>query len=451
MNRLWRGLRGFLVALALVFGLRTASGQAAAPITLDEAIAGARAHHPRMAEAQAAEEQAQSARRAAASGRLPVIAASEEAVYSDDPVFAFGSKLRQGRFASSDFDLNTLNHPAALSNFDASVNVSWTAFDGGATRSKVASANSSLWAAVLETQYAGEQVAESVTTLYYRVLMAEEQIAVANAALQRAQEIAADVEDRVHAGLALESDGARARLALQDAQNDAAAAHEHVQLARTDFFDLIGEPNSDQPLVRPEVKALPSGDAAASDALAQRFDLQALRMEQQSARQQLTSIKASAWPAISAYGHVENDSEHLATGGSGNWAVGAKIELSVFDSGLRRAREQEAAANLHRLAAQERSTLLEANANIAALKALMVDLHRRLTTAESAVRVEQDALQTTRDRYASGLVSITEVLSGESQLTAAEFQRVRLFYQLCMAKADLALADGQQATSKAGQ
>jgi outer membrane protein len=448
MSFLPRVLR--FLALTLVFGIVSpGEGQMANPLSVEEAMANAKAHHPQIAAARAAEEQARSTVKSAGSGRLPTIAASEDILYSNDPVFAFGSKLRQARFTSNDFDLNSLNHPSPLSNFSASITANWTAFDGGSTRRKVQSANSSLLATQLQSRYTEEQVATRAATLYYRVLMAEDQIAVAAAALKRAQEIDADIRDRVRAGLSLESDGARSNLALQSAQDDLASANDNIKLARTDLFAWMGEPSSDRPLLRPDSSVLAMENSSPGDDLAGRFDVQSLRLEQQSARETLASIKATSWPQITAFGHVENDAERVVSNGSGNWTVGAKIQLSVFDGGVRKAREQESLASIHRLAAQERSTVLDAHSNISALENEIADLRRRRNTAENAVHVQQETLQTSRDRYASGLVSITEVLNGESELSSAEFQRVRVFYQLCIVNAELALEDGAQTVTKA--
>ncbi len=450
MSFLRRTVCGSLIAISLMACLPfPGEGQTAPPLTLEEAVASAKAHHPQIAGAQASEEQARSAVNRAAAARLPTITVAEDMVYSDDPVFAFGSKLRQARFSATDFEPNRLNHPSPLGNFSASATVDWTVFDAGSTRRKVQSATSSLFAAQLRSQYTEEQVATRIATLYYRVLMAEDEVGAASAAQKRAQEIDADIRDRVRAGLSLESDGARADLVVQSAEDDLASAKDNIVLARRDLFESIGESTSDRPLVRPD-NTLPAESLSLGADLLGRLDLQSLRLDQRSARKTLSSIKATAWPQITAFGHIENDAEHFVSNGSGNWTVGAKIQLNLFDGAVRKPREQEALASIHRLRAQEREAVLEAHSNISALRNRIADLRRRLNTAGSAIEVQQETLQTSRDRYASGLVSITEVLNGESELSSAEFRRVRTFYQLCITNADLALTDGTPITSKAG-
>lgn len=445
--------RGLLLC-GIAFGVALAGkGQAPSALSLDEAINAGLQHHPHVAAAEASEDKARAALLRAKVAQRPTLTVDEDVTYSNDPVFAFGSKLRQGRFGSSDFALPSLNHPSALANSSASATAAWTAFDAGSTHRGIESARSSLTATQLSTQYTREELGVEITKLYYRVLLAEDQIIVAEASLKRAKELSSDLQDRAHSGLSLESDSMRSSLAQRTAEDELAAAQNNVGLARRDLFDTIGEPESNRPLVRPDVEKLPSGEHSNPEqhAIVSRLDLQAIRQQESAATLARASAKAAAWPRLSTYAHVENDAQDVVTNGSGNWTIGAKLELPLFDGGARKAREREADAQLHALQAQEHSTLLSARSTIASLQSQIDDLKRRYSTAQDAIRVQQEALQTARDRYASGLVSISEVLSGESDLSSAEYTRIRIAYQLRIANADLAFAEGSSLTSKAGQ
>ena len=448
MDTLHKLVRTFFVVSSLAFGSTApGQGQAASTLTLVQAVAAAEKHHPQLDEAQANRELARSSLDSARSARYPTLSVAEDIVDSNDPVFAFGSKLRQARFSSADLAIDSLNHPAAISNFSASASANWTAFDAGAARHRVASAAASLRASSLNEQYAAQSIDVAVTALYYRVLLAQDQITVADHAAARALEISGDLQDRVRSGLALESDGARAALALQQANDDIATAKANAAMARRDLFDAMGEADNAQSLSRPETQAPVS---PASD-LSERLDLQALRQQQQAARQDALAAHAVMWPRVSTFAHVESDTQSVATNGSGNWTVGAKIELPLFDGGVRKSHEEQATAHLHALEAQERSALLDARKNIGSLQVQLDDLQRHLTTAEAAIGVQQEALSTERDRYAGGLAPVSDVLNAEADLSSAEFQRIRTFYQLDIVRAELALAEGSLNTQKAGK
>ena len=110
--RIPRNLR--LLGLSLVLGSQMpATAQEVRPVTLQEAIAAATAQGPGIAEAIARAEAARHAERGARAALLPQVTGEIGGMRSNDPVAAFGSRLRQGRFTQADFDPALLNDPDA--------------------------------------------------------------------------------------------------------------------------------------------------------------------------------------------------------------------------------------------------------------------------------------------------------------------------------------------------
>jgi hypothetical protein len=56
---------------------------------------------------------------------MPHLSLSETGTRGDDPVYVFGSKLRQQRFTTVDFTLNKLNSPLPFGNFATRFGGSW--------------------------------------------------------------------------------------------------------------------------------------------------------------------------------------------------------------------------------------------------------------------------------------------------------------------------------------
>ena len=72
---------------------------------------------------------------------MPKIMFTESAVRGNDPVFVFGTRLRQQSFTAADFALNKLNTPTPIGNFSSRFSGQWSLFDGlqswyGVSRSK---------------------------------------------------------------------------------------------------------------------------------------------------------------------------------------------------------------------------------------------------------------------------------------------------------------------------
>src|SRR6266498_5867749 len=110
-----------LLALAVALSAGPAVAQAPLRLSLGEALALAAQHNP-TAEAARWERMAREADALGASAAfLPTISAELGAMRTDDPVAAFGTKLRQGRFAQSDFALTALNFPSPINDVSTSL------------------------------------------------------------------------------------------------------------------------------------------------------------------------------------------------------------------------------------------------------------------------------------------------------------------------------------------
>ena len=65
----------------------------------------------------------------ARSGLLPHLNFAEDISRGNDPVYVFGTKLRQQRFTASDFALNSLNRPTPVGNFATRFSGPWMLFN----------------------------------------------------------------------------------------------------------------------------------------------------------------------------------------------------------------------------------------------------------------------------------------------------------------------------------
>ena len=120
-----------VLGLILVPALRNAAlaQPAATPLTLQQAVTIALEKNPLHKAALAETRAATADVRAARSLLLPRVSFSETATRGNDPVYVFGSKLRQQRFTTADFALNTLNTPPPLGNFGTRFGGTWNLFD----------------------------------------------------------------------------------------------------------------------------------------------------------------------------------------------------------------------------------------------------------------------------------------------------------------------------------
>ena len=86
-------------------------------LTLKQAVTIALEKNPLRKAAIADTRAASAGVREARSFLMPHLSFSETATRGDDPIYVFGTKLRQQRFTNTDFALNKLKHASALRQF----------------------------------------------------------------------------------------------------------------------------------------------------------------------------------------------------------------------------------------------------------------------------------------------------------------------------------------------
>ena len=106
------------------------AGQTGAPLTLPDAVRIALDQNPLHKAAIADNQMSAAVIREARSQLMPKITFTESAVRGNDPVFVFGTRLRQQNFTLADLALNRLNTPAPISNFSSRFSGQWNLFDG---------------------------------------------------------------------------------------------------------------------------------------------------------------------------------------------------------------------------------------------------------------------------------------------------------------------------------
>jgi outer membrane protein len=98
-------------------------------LTLQQAVKIALEKNPARKTALAETHAAAAQIKTAQSYLLPQVSFSEMATRGNDPVYVFGSRLRQQRFTAADFSLNALNRPLPVGNFATRLEGKWNLFN----------------------------------------------------------------------------------------------------------------------------------------------------------------------------------------------------------------------------------------------------------------------------------------------------------------------------------
>src|ERR1700687_2869999 len=165
-----------LLVLAIPGLLCAQQTQQPAPITLQQAVNIALEKNPERKAALADTRAASADVREARSFLLPHVAFSETATRGNDPVYVFGSKLRQQRFTTADFALNVLNTPTPFGNFATRFGGTWNLFDSFGSWRAINRAEREKDAAGHQVERTDQEIIFRVVDSYYGVLLAKKQL-----------------------------------------------------------------------------------------------------------------------------------------------------------------------------------------------------------------------------------------------------------------------------------
>src|ERR1017187_1344458 len=228
-----------LLALSIPGLLFAQQAQQPSPLTLQQAVSISLEKNPERKASMADTKAASAGVKEARSFLLPHATFSETATLGNDPVYVFGSKLRQQRFTTADFALNILNTPAPFGNFATRFGGTWNLFDSLASWHTVSRAERVNDAAGHQLERTDQEIIFRVVDSYYTVLLAKKQLDVTEQAMKAGQAILDRSKDRVESGVVVESDYLSARVRLATRRQELIRAQNKMALARAQLSTSI--------------------------------------------------------------------------------------------------------------------------------------------------------------------------------------------------------------------
>jgi outer membrane protein len=334
-----------------------------------------------------------------------------------------------------------LNNPIIYERAAGGVTVSQLITDFGRTTNLIASANLSARAEAQNALATKEQILLEVNQAFFNALLTHAVLRVAeetvNARQVVADQIGALAKNKLKSELDLSFANvnlAQAKLLLLDAQNNdkAALASLSAVLGYPAVQDFVPVDNTEAASVPPA-----NIDTLITEAFAKRPELLALDYQYQSAQKLKTAERDLLFPSVRALGAVGGApvrNDHLPS-----WygAVGANMDIPIFNGFLYTARAHEADLRSeaardrvldlrNRIARDVRTSWLAANA-----------AYERMGVTRQLFQQAQLALDLSQARYRLGLGSIVELSQAQLQATQAEIGNAQAGYDYRLALAVL--------------
>lgn len=322
----------------------------------------------------------------------------------------------------------------------AGILINWEPFDFGVRGATVESAESSLRRASAGADVTELQVATAAAEAFLNVVVTEQTLRAAEAAVERARVFHEVVVARVQAGLRPGVEAERARAELAAAETQRIIADQNAGVARVTLAQYTGRSPIDIIVNPGSLLSLPTDAPAAIAPVPTAPSMHPVVVEQNAAidesRARLRLFERSYFPRFnllfntSARGsgvRPDNTTEGGLGGlkpDVGNWAVGLNVLFPIFDRPAIEARElAERQRQVVETARYER-VIEDLEAQMGRAQTLLDGAQRATLNTPFQLAAAQATYQQATARYQSGLSGIVEVADAQRLLTQSEIDDV---------------------------
>ena len=377
---------------------------------------------------------------------LPRIMFGENVTRSNNPVFVFGSKLNQQSFTEADFALNKLNFPTPLTNWSSRFSGQWNLFDGLQSWNALKRANFAQQASNQQLERTDQELVFQVVQAYYGTLLAQKQLDVAVDGVKTAEATETSSRARVASGLAVQSDLLSAQVATAARKQELIQAQNGLALAQTQLALALGMPSDTtyDPQQNLQDRSLPPAKVQEleTQALEKRPDLKRLDLGYSAQSKSVTMAKGAFAPRLNVFGSWETDSPSPGWNGGNNWIAGAELQFDLFDGDSKRARLAREKATQERIAAMRDAARDGVRLEVRKAYYDYDSARQQVEVARGAVAQADESLRINRNRYESGLTTISDLLRVEEAAHRAQADYWQAVYRVQTSYASVELATG---------
>ncbi len=404
------GLKNIVaLALPLLFG---GNATAQTELSLEEALQQARQNNTRsrIMEQEVALGKAEVA--GTSSAYLPRVSASYMGMYTNDPLNAFGFKLKQRRIGMSDFDPALLNDPDGTWDFNTKFSVEQPLLNFDAFAARKAMKNK-LKAVQYQKDFSDRYIAVEVQSSFERLRFLYEAKKAVDMGVETYEEALRTTENMREQGLVKRSDVLLVQVGLSNVRHERIDIENNIAQVSDHLNWLMGREGH---TVYFPTGALTLAEGAATDApLADdRADLKAMRAGLEAQRGMVSVNRNALLPRVNAFGDYNLNDKDAFGFDTNSYLVGLVVSWDLFKgNGIRNQVAQEkvntkkAELEMQLHVEQQKLQLEKTKRDLAAAQVL-------LALAETARDQAEEATRIINDRYDEGLERTTDLLAAQA-------------------------------------
>lgn len=398
--------------LYFVFLLLVGSAFPQTMLDLEEALQMARASNRQLKVSDQEVALSRAERAGSSSAFLPRISASYTGMYTDDPLNAFGFKLRHRSVSPMDFDPALLNHPDGQADFNTKFSVAQPILNLDAYAGRAA-LNSKVAATEHQRQFAAEHLAVEVKASYYNLQFLHEAGKAVEKAVEAYEETLRNTENMLDQGLVMQSDLLMVKVGLTDTKIKGI----EIRNALSDLSDnlswMMGRPGGNVYVPTSPLQLETSLNTDAGLQM-QRRDFLAMGEGIEARKKLLAMDRNSLLPRLNAFGEYNLNSKEALDFKPSSYLVGVALSVDLFNGYESRSKISQQKINIEK-ATQEMELYVEQNAlQLEHHKRGLSALQEKVVLSGMARDQADESVRIVEDRYNEGLERTSDLLLAQA-------------------------------------
>jgi outer membrane protein len=332
--------------------------------------------------------------------------------------------------------------PSAIGPTDdwiAGLKASYTLFDSGERRAKLRAAISGKEVAEGDWNRIRQDIALDVHQSYYGLISALEALSVAGKNLTRAEDHLRLARERKAVGAVPQADVVRAQARVADEKLALVRVENLVRITRGNLNTAMGL-SADTPINTEcraeEIKQSEGIDMtrAYDQALHSRPEITMALRRVEMAQNAVDGAKSAFGPKVRVEGGYGRQDENFFPDDK-DWMVGVVIEMPIFTGFSRIHRLGRTKAELLKEEAEVQRLILNIRREVWSANSKLKEAYEEIQATTVLVKDAEESVRLTRERYAAGAGTITELLDTQAALARAGGIRVEAEWNYHIAKA----------------
>lgn len=368
------------------------------------------------------------------------------------PTFSLNAGISRSRSANASVDPFTgdVVRSTASSAFSGNAQLNYNLYTSGQRLANIGVAEEQLRTAQLEVERISDQIRLNVTTGYYNLQSADEQVRIQQAAVANGQASLRDAQALERAGVGTRFETLQAQVTLANDQQQLVSALSQQRITRRQLAQLLNLAQSVDISAADPVQLAGLWNYTLEDSIVLAFqnrpELQEYLAQRNVSEQQRRLALSQLGPQISLNAtyqlqDVFNDAINTTDG----YSIGVNASVNLFDGGAARASAAQQRINIRIAESQFANQRNQVRFQVEQYYSQLQSNLQNVQTATVAVTEAREALRLARLRFQAGVGTQTDVINQEAALTQAEGSRVSAIINY-----NIALASLQQAVSSRG-